>query len=569
MSYSFIEKGIEVKFDKPAQFPKDEIVNDGERRARAWVSVEVKDKQGDTVPMEEFRRTMSTWMKRGAPITDSHTNRVVGKGLAYREKEHPKTGKPAIELDYMIYDDYKIDDKVWGEIKSGKRTGLSIGGQNTEKTETKLDDDGQLSNHLRGVELFEIASVGEPANQYAQNTAINFMAKGDKSNDNEKLLDDLRKGYDVKDINKPFGGFDNFGVCVAAQQERGHSVDSARRICGWLKYKTEKQFMGDGFDKGDIITLKDLEKSDDYKLLKADIGPGNYSILYAGERFYVTEDDKLVWRSRPFMSDNAIKMTEKITKIDKISKFIELMNDDDSSNKTTKESDSKQSDTEEIKPKAEKGKMEEINMAEDDSKPCDKEEKPEDKKPDFSGRMDALEEKFSKLVGKVDKMLTKMDEEDKDKKKEDPVEDEKKEEPSEDKPKEPKDVEEKKKDIEGEAEVLPKASAGEADETAKPSVDSLNMTEKELKKMLKENTKEIIKSLGLERTTTDRAGEVPQEIKKSKPSGMDAYDLVVKARKWETSPADIQKGIKKINRENEDMTREFIKKELDKMDGGK
>ena len=239
-----------LKFTMPKQFTSDEILNKEDRLVRGWTSVEVKDNQGDIVPIESLRKTMNTWMSRGAFITDQHSNRVVGKGLRWYEDTHKKTGKQGIVIDYQIFKDYSVDDTVWDEIKSGKRKGLSFGGRAMAKPTEKIDSyTGEKASNIGAIETYEMASVIDPANKFAENTMVNFMAKSNK-NDNDyvngliksesnKLTEDLQKGYDVVDTEKEFAGFKNFDVCVVAQTKRGHNEESSKRICGWLKSRYE------------------------------------------------------------------------------------------------------------------------------------------------------------------------------------------------------------------------------------------------------------------------------------------------------------------------------------------
>lgn len=239
-----------IKLDRPQQFPKDEIVNESDRLVRSWVSAEIKDKQGDIIPVSELKRTLNTWFKRGATMIDQHSNRPIGKGLSWKEMIEPKSGKPGILLDWQVYDDYSVDHQVWEEIKAGDRQGLSIGGRATGKPKMKQDDyTGGMGKELSGIELYEISPVDGPANQLATNVAINYLAKSDKGLTikelEQKLMADLQKGYAAQDISKPFGGFETFEACTMAQEERGHSEESAKRICGWLKHRTEKKFMND------------------------------------------------------------------------------------------------------------------------------------------------------------------------------------------------------------------------------------------------------------------------------------------------------------------------------------
>ena len=231
------------KFEKPKQFPKDEILDENERLVRGWMTAEIYDNDDELIPVEDIKKVMNTWMKRGAPIIDLHSNRPVGKGLNWSIEDHPDAKVPAIKIDYQIFKDYSADDMVWEQIKSNERTGLSLGGRSTDKGEMEVDEEtGELGRQLRGMELYEVSSVDKPANPLALNTHVNFLAKSDNSErykeEAKKLLGDLQKGF-KGDVQKPFAGFDSFTSCVSAQREDGKSEESANRICGFLQAKLE------------------------------------------------------------------------------------------------------------------------------------------------------------------------------------------------------------------------------------------------------------------------------------------------------------------------------------------
>lgn len=270
--------------DKPEQFPLDEIIDEDERVARGYVTVQIKDSQGEIIPvkgMSGLKRAMNKWMDRGGIISDTHTNRIVGKGLNWKDAIHPKSKKPAILIDYKIHKDYSIDNQVWDEIKSGKRKGLSFGGRALDEPTIKRDKEGGgIVRELGNFEAYEMASVQDPANKFAENTHVNFLAKSNLEKENvvmskedfdkaykfgSQLLEDMQKGYTVKDIKKPFGGFENFDACTSTQQEKGHTEDSAKRICGWLKHRTEKSWMENKQEKEEdksksLNKLKSIEK---------------------------------------------------------------------------------------------------------------------------------------------------------------------------------------------------------------------------------------------------------------------------------------------------------------------
>ncbi len=57
------------------------------------------------------------------------------------------------------------------------------------------------------------------------------------------------EGEDISKITetvaKPFAGFSDFEACVVAQTGKGHSAESARKICGALQAETEGKAAGD------------------------------------------------------------------------------------------------------------------------------------------------------------------------------------------------------------------------------------------------------------------------------------------------------------------------------------
>jgi hypothetical protein len=43
----------------------------------------MKDKQGEITIVDELYKVLPVWMDRGAPISDTHSNRIIGKGINY------------------------------------------------------------------------------------------------------------------------------------------------------------------------------------------------------------------------------------------------------------------------------------------------------------------------------------------------------------------------------------------------------------------------------------------------------------------------------------------------------
>ena len=76
-------------------------VNTGERYFEGYLTVQVKDKQGEVTIVDELMKVLPVWIDRGAPISDTHSNRIIGKGINYSKVEYKdKDGEtyPAIKI---------------------------------------------------------------------------------------------------------------------------------------------------------------------------------------------------------------------------------------------------------------------------------------------------------------------------------------------------------------------------------------------------------------------------------------------------------------------------------------
>ncbi len=281
-----------LKGDKPKQYPKEEILDDQDRLAKGWISIESKDLDNEIIPVSELKKTLNIWMDRGAPMTDQHTNRVVGKGLRWYEKKH-STGNMGIMLEYKIFKNYSTDNEVWKDIKSGKRRGLSFGGRATKEPTFQEGGSTGPAKELHGVESMEIATVEQPAHPLALNTEINYLAKAAKEeiNPDESATDlkgdDLialeiygRSYNDLTDvekeqcklrkklanavialvkgmIKKPFADYEDFDECLSKNSDKkdpaAYCASIMRQVEGKKKTKEET---GEG------------EKPDEEKIIK-------------------------------------------------------------------------------------------------------------------------------------------------------------------------------------------------------------------------------------------------------------------------------------------------------------
>jgi hypothetical protein len=567
---------------EPVQFPKDEIRNEKDRIVRGWMSVEVKDRQGEIVPVDDLKRSLNIWMKRGAPIMDEHSNRHVGEALNWKEATHPDTQTPGISIDYRIFDDYSTDDQVWKEIKSGKRKGLSMGGRALGKKEKKTDAvTGESAEKLSNIETYEVSSVREPANQFALNEVVNLVAKSMniKKEDMEKLADklnkeadllfkDLQNGYAVKDIMKPFAGFETFNECKIAQGKKGHSEESSNRICGFLQARSEgkKAYTPDGAHRH---TEEDPEGLHSHPEIESKVGE-----LKSMEKGKYKEDKKQVRDPAAVCGNIWFNGTEEqrgsfeggtggrgrdekppkawmddclstVGKAKSVEKF--MLSPDKIEGSTIKNEDAQKS----LKGEKPENKIGETMEGKDIGKQVEKQQatKQEEMKPPsvdekipawaqaIMDRLAAVEEELG--VGKAKKQDEKPEEK----------------EPKEEKPKE----EEKKKIDEGNIEVkppenpksetegktvLPKAEAGETDESAPPETDKVQLMEKAVAKEVSKK----LESLGIniaKKATTPRPTSAPgKEVVKSNVPNDVAFEYVKKAREGKVDMAKMNRDLR-------------------------
>lgn len=176
----------------PIQIDRVEIFDKDARIFKSWGSVEVRDREGDLLPMSEFRKIMPVIMKRGGLLMDRHTNTRVGRILNYEflMKDTPEGPRLGVMITGEVFKDYDHDDMVWEGIKSGVYKGLSFGGRNKMK-DVKFDKSG-LTNILTKLEGDEFSFVPGMGNQEATMEEINYLAKG-----SDTISGSVKKVYDA------------------------------------------------------------------------------------------------------------------------------------------------------------------------------------------------------------------------------------------------------------------------------------------------------------------------------------------------------------------------------------
>ena len=214
--------------------PLEYIPEDKQRLFEAFASVELKDSQGDVIPITEFEKVMPKLMSRGAPIQLQHSNHHVGKILNYQivTKNTPAGRVPALKIIGEIFDDYESQDKVWEAIKNGSLSGISFGGNGITLGKYKVGDD--TARLLTDLEAYEFSVVDKPANPEALMEKVS-IAKSE--------------------IQKPFAGYKDFDACVNANSDK----DDPKAYCAAIMQATEKALTADKSRKEGTKTMTEKE----------------------------------------------------------------------------------------------------------------------------------------------------------------------------------------------------------------------------------------------------------------------------------------------------------------------
>ncbi len=198
---------------------KQAVENATDRLYATWISVDATDNAGESIPIEDVITNQDVLMKRGGPVSDTHTNKIVGKTLAYKVLEHPESKTLGVIHLEKIYDDNPADNLVWGEIIDGTRTGSSVGGVSSSMSLSKDKATGKPTKVLEEFAHMETASVEKPCNPFATNIAYSVVAKSnscisedtktdenqetvinkeESNNNNNPNLGDIMENEDIK-----------------------------------------------------------------------------------------------------------------------------------------------------------------------------------------------------------------------------------------------------------------------------------------------------------------------------------------------------------------------------------
>ncbi len=209
-------------------------INSEERFFEGYLTVEVKDKQGEITVVDELYKVLPVWMDRGAPISDTHSNRIIGKGINFARTTY-KSGDeeiPAIKITGKIHKNYELDNEIWSKIKSGEYKGLSFGGATKANRTPKVMKDGSVAYQLTDLEHYEVAVCKDPAVPLALITDFNPVAKAMANNtedrDGKMVIKCSKFGCRI-DLNKitpvEAGGIIGDGKCVNCGRDHKKITD--------------------------------------------------------------------------------------------------------------------------------------------------------------------------------------------------------------------------------------------------------------------------------------------------------------------------------------------------------
>lgn len=210
----------DVKKSDTASKYLDELKEEFGNEARLFVgnlSVDVKDKEGDQITLDAFKKVMPIFMRRGVLI-DSHTNRVVGRPLKYWTDEN----SGATTVGWQIYEDYHIDDETWEKIRNGTYEGMSIGGFALPEGQETVCDGSGCRVIIKEIELWEGSAVKRGANTEAVILAHNELAKSDNADDPEPESETACDGDSCNVVPKKDTGIpimpDNPGILTKSEK---------------------------------------------------------------------------------------------------------------------------------------------------------------------------------------------------------------------------------------------------------------------------------------------------------------------------------------------------------------
>lgn len=252
------------------------------------LTVEMMDKQGEITIAEELYKALPAWMDNGGAMSDTHSNRIIGKGINFEKVViHDQKGEsyPAIKIMGKIQKNTALADEIWNKMKSGEYKGLSFGGATKNDRTPVRQKDGSLAYELKDLEIYEIAICEDPAVPFAMITEMNVKAKtflrdesihpflakeiedenitvkcdGINCYVSDKDMNETLKSLNInKPLPNPSGGtpFKDFDACETWANNQDH-VRNAQGLCGSIENRTHGNPMKKGEDElSEVIPAK-------------------------------------------------------------------------------------------------------------------------------------------------------------------------------------------------------------------------------------------------------------------------------------------------------------------------
>ena len=158
-----------------------------------WGSVEVRDADGELVPVETIANYADKFIENGGLMHDSHSNVPVGTVWNWDVRKHPKTGQDGIVFYFNIYRDGEVFERARDDILSGRKQAVSIGAE-APRGGYKCDDRGCYVE--RDVtDLYELSICETPANPEAY-----FINVGKDIAKAKQPLAGEKMRFNVKDV---------------------------------------------------------------------------------------------------------------------------------------------------------------------------------------------------------------------------------------------------------------------------------------------------------------------------------------------------------------------------------
>lgn len=130
-----------------------------------WGSVEVRDADGELVPVDTIAEYSDKFIENGGLMHDSHSNVPVGTVWNWEKRKHPDTGQDGIVFYFNIYRDGEVFERARDDVLSGRKNAVSIGAE-APRGGYKCDDRGCYVE--RDVtDLYELSICETPANPEA------------------------------------------------------------------------------------------------------------------------------------------------------------------------------------------------------------------------------------------------------------------------------------------------------------------------------------------------------------------------------------------------------------------